>query len=126
MNFSKINALRTEIKQLEKELDFISVITAVSYEQSIHSNSVQSPTESIAERREKLNGKIKRKKLELLEEIDKLEKHLNDIDDPDIRLLARWKYVDGYSWTQIEVRLREAHIYMSRTSAFNKFHKYFK
>ena len=47
---------------------------------------------------------------------DYAESLLACIEDPEVRLVARFRFVEGLKWEDVEKRLHESRIYMSRRS----------
>lgn len=118
-------ALKKEIIQLEEMISDLEITTIGSLSYSnisvskSHSNS--SPTENVALRLVKLKEKLNEKKESLLIDAEKAEEFLNTIDDSEIRLIIRKRFMEGKTWSKISEEL-----IMDRTTPYYKLKNYLK
>lgn len=105
---SKYQNIKIEIKQLEdtvKELEatFIGSSKVTGMPSTIHSNS--SPTERIGIKLAQLKGKIDKKKELLIDEAHKIEDFLETVDDEEIRIIVRERFLNGKTWDEIAKKM---------------------
>lgn len=121
---SKFHNIKTEIKQLEdtvKELESTiigaSKITDIPNIKSING----SPTERIGIKLAQLKSKIESKKESLIDEAHKIEDFLTTVDEEEIRIIIRERFLNGKTW---EVIGRE--FITDRSTPYYRLTKYLK
>ena len=96
--------LRREEKQLKIRLDTVlNDIAAVSSPDLSGMPHGNEPTrlDSIVIRYEEIADKYEKKLAETQAELLAIERAIGTVDDPKLRLLLRYKYIDGYKWETI-------------------------
>ena len=120
-NLNKLYWIKKEIKQIEERIKELTVLSAVNFSGMPSSNTVSSPVEKFNERLDKLNRKLVAKLIKSLEEEERIEDYIETIDDVEIRVLARARFIECKSWQKIG---DENH--MDRTTAYKKLNKYIR
>lgn len=120
-NLNKLYWIKKEIEQIEEQLKELTVLSAVSFSGMPSGNTVSSPVEKFNERLDNLKRKLATKHAESLEETERLERYIETIDDVEIRVLARARFIECKSWQKIGDEN-----YMDRTTAYKKLNKYIK
>ena len=114
---SRYYYLKKEIKQIEeriKEIDdtFLSAnrINGMSYEKRL-SNTQEQRMILI----EKYDKRLEEKKDEALKELMKIENFIDSINDPEIRMIFRYRYIELMEWNKIVML-----VHMSERTVFRK------
>ncbi len=116
---NKVYYLKLEIRDLEEELKTIASVSAMNYSGMPHSTDVSDTTYNLALKGEKLFKKLVRKKIKLLEEIDRIESIIEQIEDDEIRAMARMRFIKTMKWEDIGEQ-----VHMDRTVCSRKVRKY--
>lgn len=114
---SKYYYLKKEIKQIEeriKEIDdtFLSAnrINGMRYEKRL-----SNPQEQRMILIEKYDKRLEEKKDEALKELMKIEDFIDSINDPEIRMIFRYRYIELMEWNKIVML-----VHMSERTVFRK------
>ena len=105
---SKYHNIKIEIKQLEdtvEELEstIIGSSKVTGMPATINGNS--SPTERIGIKLAQLKDKIDRKKENLIDEAHKIEDFLTTVDEEEIRIIIRERFLNGKTWDEIAKKM---------------------
>ena len=121
-NLNKIYWLRREIDQITDQIKSLTIMCAgTSYSgMPSGSNNNSSPIERYVLRKEKLLEKLQSKFDELLAEIQRIEDVIEGIDDVEIRLIARKRFIENKDWQIIGDEM-----FMDRTTVSRKLKRYF-
>lgn len=121
MNEKELNRyyyLKKEVEDLEERIETYDV--GVSSVRVKELNVDSSPQfSSIQEKVVELKDKWMQKRVEALEEYIKIESFIDRVDDAEIRVLLRYRYLDLLSWEQIGEK-----VFMDRTSVSKKIRKF--
>ena len=101
--FSKYYYLKKEIKDLEERIETLGngVGSIKISDMTKGSSKISSIEEKIVELKEKwINAR-----LSALEEYVRIETYIHSIEDIEIRLIARYRYLDLLSWEQIALKI---------------------
>lgn len=120
-NLNKLYWIKKEIKQIENLIKELTVLSAISYSGMPSGNAVSSPVEKFNERLDNLKRKLAIKHEESLAEEERIEKYIETIDDVEIRVLARARFIECKSWQKIGDEN-----FMDRTTAYKKLNKYIR
>lgn len=93
--------LKQEISQIEEQLNELSTLP----------DSIENLL--------MLRSKLDKKLIEYVEERLAIEGIINDIDEPEIRVIARKRYIENKSWGTIGDEM-----FMDRTTAYKKLKRY--
>ena len=119
-NLNKLYWLKKEVTQIEDQIKELTILSAFEMSGMPSSNSVSSPVEKFYQRLDKLRTKLQKAKEKAAAEEERLENFIESIDDEEIRVLARGRYLECKTW---EVIGNENN--MERTTASKKVRKYF-
>ena len=120
---SKYYYLKKEIKQIEeriKEIDdtFLSAnrINGMRYEKRL-----SNPQEQRMILIEKYDKRLEEKKDEALKELMKIEDFIDSINDPEIRMIFRYRYIELMEWNKIVmlVHMSERTVYRKHREILN-------
>lgn len=105
---SKYHNIKIEIKQLEdtvEELEstIIGSSKVTGMPTTINGNS--SPTERIGIKLAQLKTKIDNKKESLIDEAHKIEDFLTTVDEEEIRIIIRERFLNGKTWDEIAKKM---------------------
>lgn len=115
---NKYYYLKKEVEDLEERIETYDV--GVSSVRVKELNVDSSPQfSSIQEKVVELKDKWMQKRVEALEEYIKIESFIDRVDDAEIRVLLRYRYLDLLSWEQIGEK-----VFMDRTSVSKKIRKF--
>lgn len=121
MNEKELNRyyyLKKEVEDLEERIETYDV--GVSSVRVKELNVDSSPQfSSIQEKVVELKDKWMQKRVEALEEYIKIESFIDRVDDAEIRVLLRYRYLDLLSWEQIGEK-----VFMDRTSVSKKIRRF--
>lgn len=108
--------LRQEIAVIERELKTITQLSAIDYTKArVNSGHTGDPTADMAARREKLFDKLIRKKAECVQQIDRVERFIESIDDETVQSFFREHFILMMTYEEIG----QAHHY-DRTTVSKK------
>lgn len=117
---SKYYWLKQEIENLDMRIKEFDVgISSVNLDKLNVDGTAQ--YKSIQEKRMELIEKFMNKRLEAIEEYLKIESYIDSVNDSEIRVLLRYRYLDLLNWEQIGKK-----VFMDRTSVSKKIRKYLK
>lgn len=120
---SRYYCLKKEIKQIEeriKEIDdtFLSAnrINGMRYEKRL-----SNPQEQRMILIEKYDKRLEEKKDEALKELMKIENFIDSINDPEIRMIFRYRYIELMEWNKIAilVNMSERTVYRKHREILN-------
>lgn len=121
MNEKELNKyyyLKKEVEDLEERIETYDVgVSSVRVKELNVDSSPQFI--SIQEKVVELKDKWMQKRVEALEEYIKIESFIDRVDDAEIRILLRYRYLDLLSWEQIGEK-----VFMDRTSVSKKIRKF--
>ena len=117
---SKYYWLNKEVKDLENRIkEFGDGLGAIKYTDSI--KGIGCKTDTIQEKYMQLRDIYLEKRVSALEEYIKIEKFISNIDDPEIRLIMRRRFMDLKNWEEIGQEM-----FGDRTTAPKKMRRYLK
>ena len=110
MSIEKLEAYRgltSEMKALSQQITSLydTYRSPQLMSNGSHSMSASSPTESAVAKIFKLEETYRRKYEEAANLLYNIETWLSQIEDPEIRSIARFHYVLGYSWQRINTAI---------------------
>ena len=119
-NLNKLYWLKKEVAQIENQIRELTILSAFEMSGMPSGNTVSSPVEQFYNRLDKLRTKLEKAKEKVVVEKERLESYIENIEDAEIRVLARARYLECKTW---EVIGDENH--MDRRTASRKLEKYF-
>ena len=120
-NINTLYYLKQERIQIENQIKELTILSAVSMSGMPSGNSVSSPVERFAERLEQLKEKLQRKCAEILAETERIEEYIENIDDVEVRLIARKRFIENKTY-----RVIGEEMYTDGTTARKKLKRYFE
>ena len=120
-NLNKLYWLKKDVEKIENQIKELTIISAFEMSGMPSSNSISSPVEKFYNRLDKLRTKLQQAKEKVEIEIERLENCLESIEDAEIRVLARARYLECKSFEAIG---EENH--MDRRTVSRKLEKYFQ
>ena len=118
-NLNKLYWLKQEVVQIENQIRELTILSAFEMSGMPSGNSVSSPVEQFYNRLDKLRTKLQKAKEKVVDEVERLESYIEGIEDEEIKVLAKARFVECKSW---EVIGKENN--MERTTASKKLSKY--
>lgn len=119
-SLNRVYWLKKEKTQIENQIKELTVLSAVSMSGMPSSGTVSSPVERFNERLEQLREKLQRKCDEILAEIVRIEAIIEQIEDPEVRVIARERFIENKTYQTIADEL-----HIERTTAYKKLKNYF-
>ena len=111
--------LTIEIKDIEERIaKFGNGVGSKEFDNEISGTGKR---ESIQEKYMELKSLYIEKRIGALEEYIKIEKYISDVEDPEIRLIMRLRFMDLKDWDEIGAKLN-----YDRTSVSKKVRRYIK
>lgn len=120
-NINTLYYLKQERIQIENQIKELTILSAVSMSGMPKGKSVSSPVERFAERLEQLKEKLQRKCAEILTETERIEAYIENIDDVEVRLIARKRFIENKTY-----RVIGEEMYTDGTTARKKLKRYFE
>ena len=121
-DLSKYHLIKIEIEQLDNIIkDFeAALLSSSKIKETISStNNNSNPTETLALKLTQLKNELIVKKRKLTDENIKIENFLATVDDVEIRIIIRKRFLEGKTWQVIAKEL-----IMDRTTPYYKLNKY--
>ena len=118
-NLNRLYWLKHEKTQIENQITELTVLSAVSMSGMPSGSTVSSPVEKFHERLEKLTEKLQRKCAEILIETERIEDYIENIEDAEVRVIARKRFIENKTFQTIGDEL-----YIEKTTAYKKLKRY--
>lgn len=121
---SKYHNIKTEIKQIEDniyEIETTMIGSSKITGMPSTSNGTDSPTERIGIKLAQLRTKLVSKQESLLDEAHKIEDFLTTVEDAEIRVIIRERFLEGKTWNDVSKK-----IIADRSTPYYKLKKYLK
>lgn len=116
---NKLYWLKKEIEQIEMQIKELTILSAMAMNGMPSGNSVSSPVEKFYDRLDKLRNKLQAKLDEYLTEKEYIEDYIENIQDAEIRVIARKRFIDNKDFQTIGNEM-----FMDRTTAYRKLKNY--
>lgn len=116
---NKLYFLKIEIKEIKEEIDNLSEISSPSLSGMPHSKKKSDPTQQFLMKKQKLIEKLNKKLERYIEELTRIENFIDDIDDPEIRTIARLRFIENFTWEDIGKKMHQ-----DRSVCYRKIKKY--
>lgn len=122
-DLSKYHNLKIEIKQIKDNIEEIETTIIGSSKIAgipiTSSSNNSNPTERIGMKLAKLKTTLENKTDKLLDELNKIEDFLNTVDDSEIRIIIRKRFIEGKTWKEVS-----KDIIADRSTPYYKLKKY--
>lgn len=125
-DLNKLYYIKKNIKELEEELAELNNLGAAPITDSIKGNKVSNPTESYVIKRNRILEKLNKVRHEYLEEYEKISDFINDIEDEEIKLIARLRFIKQKDWVYIAEEISPEDKTRDRTTPRKKINRYLR
>lgn len=114
---AEIQQIKDNIEEIETTIIGSSKITGMPSANANNNN----PTEKTVIKLTKLKQNLENKKDKLLDELDRIETFLSTVEDGEIRIIIRKRFLEGKTWQEVS-----KDIITDRTTPYYKLQKYLK
>jgi hypothetical protein len=118
---NKLYFLKIEIDEIKEEIKNLETLKSPVISDMPHSTTISNPTEQYFIKKQKLVEKLNRKLERYIDELTRIENIIDGIEDAEIRLIARYRFIDNLKWEQIGRK-----VHLDRSVCYKKLKKYFK
>ena len=118
-NPNRLFWLKKEIEQIESQIKELSILRGSTMSGMPSSRTITSSVEQYVLKLEKLTEKLTKKREEYIAEAEKIEKFIESIEDDEVRLIARKRFIDHKNFETIGNEM-----YIDRTTASKKLTRY--
>lgn len=119
-SLNKVYWLKREIAQITDQIKELTVYQGASLSGMPSGNGDNtSPIERYVMKKERLIEKLQRKIDELVTEVQRIEEYIENIEDAEIRVIARKRFIENKDWDVIGDEM-----YMHRTTVSLKMRKF--
>lgn len=118
---NKLYYLKLDIENIQKEIDSLPTISSPQLSGMPHGSGVSNPIVQYVIKKEELTTRLNQKIAKYTEELVRIENIIDRIDDPEVRTIARMRFVQCMKWEEIGDR-----IHLDRTNCARKLKKYIK
>lgn len=116
---NKLYYLKKEIEAIRKEIESIPEISGIEMSGMPHSTNVSDPITAYLIKKDKLVDKLNRKINLYLDELIRIENIIDQIEDEEIRAMARMRFIQNMKWEDIGEQ-----VHLDRTVCSKKVRKY--
>jgi DNA-binding NtrC family response regulator len=118
-NLNRLYWLKQEIMQIENQIKELTVLSATAMSGMPSSKKASSPVERFVLRMESLTEKLAQKYEELSAETERIEEYIEGIEDVEVRLIARKRFIEHKEYQTIGDEM-----FIDRTTAYRKLKRY--
>ena len=116
---NKLYYLKIDIENIKEEIRCLPTISSPQITGMPHGTGVSNPIEQYFLKKEALLEKLNQKVASYTEELIRIEGVLERIDDPEIRAIARMRFIQCMKWEDIGAK-----VHIDRTNCARKLKKY--
>ena len=116
---NKLYYLKIDIENIRDEIRSLPTISSPQLTGMPHGTDISSPVMSYILKKEALIEKLNNKIEEYTEELIRIEEIIEHIDDPEIRAIARMRFIQNMRWEDIADK-----IHLERTTCSKKLRKH--
>ena len=98
---NKLYFLKLEIDDLKDEIENIPEISSSQITGMPHSNSINDPVWKLQLKKQKLVERLSKKLNKYLDELTRIENIIDKIEDEEIRVIARMRFIKNKKWEEI-------------------------
>ena len=116
---NKLYYLKIDIENIKEEIRSLPTISSPQITGMPHGTGVSNPLEKYLLKKEALIEKLNQKIEKYTDELIRIEEVIERIDDPEIRAIARMRFIQNMKWEDIGEKM-----YLERTTCSKKLRKY--
>lgn len=116
---NKLYYLKIDIENIKEEIKSLPTISSPQLTGMPHGTEVSNPIESYFLKKEALIERLNQKIEKYTDELIRIEGVIERIDDPEIRAIARMRFIQNMKWEDIGEKM-----YLERTTCSKKLRKY--
>lgn len=116
---NKLYYLKLEIDNLKEEIKGLAEISSTEITGMPHGSGTSNPTEQYFLKKEKLLERLNYKLERYIDERENIENRLENIEDAEVRMIARYRFIDNLKWEDIGKKM-----YRDRSVCYRKLNKY--
>lgn len=118
---NKLYYLKIDIENIKEEIKNLPTISSPQLTGMPHGSGISNPIVSYVIKKEELIERLNQKIVRYTEELERIENIIDRIDDPEVRAIARMRFVQCLKWEEIGDR-----VHLERTTCAKKLKKYIK
>lgn len=119
-NLNRLYWLKIEIKQIENQIKELSVMKGSALNaMPTAKGTPSSPVEQFVLKVERLTEKLNKKRNELVAETERIEAYIESIEDDEVRIIARARFIDNKDFEDIGEE-----VHMHRTTVARTLRQY--
>lgn len=118
---NKLYYLKIDIENIKEEIANLPIISSPQITGMPHGTGISNPTVSYVIKKEELLQKLNLKIENYTEELMRVENILDRISDPEIRAIARMRFIQNMKWEDIGDK-----VHLERTTCSKKLRNYIK
>ena len=118
---NKLYYLKVDIENIQKEIDSLPTISSPQLSGMPHGSGISNPVVQYVIKKEELTTRLNQKIAKYTEELVRIENIIDRIDDPEVRAIARMRFVQCMKWEDIGDR-----VHLERTTCAKKLNRYIK
>ena len=116
---NKLYYLKIDIENIKEEIRSLPTISSPTITGMPHGTGVSNPIEAYVLKKEALIEKLNQKIEKYKDELIRIEGVIERIDDPEVRVIARMRFIHCMRWEDIGDK-----IHLDRTNCARKLKKY--
>lgn len=116
---NKLYYLKIDIENIKEEIKGLPTISSPQITGMPHGTDVSNPIEKYLLKKEALIEKLNLKIEKYTDELIRIEGIIDTIDDPEVRAIARMRFIQNMKWEDIGEKM-----YLERTTCSKKLRKY--
>lgn len=116
---NKLYYLKIDIENIKKEIESLPTISSPQLTGMPHGSGVSNPIVSYVIKKEELTERLNQKIVQYTEELVRIENIIDRIDDPEVRAIARMRFIQCLKWEEIGAK-----VHLDRTNCSRKLRKY--
>lgn len=127
MNIKQLNTLyykKKDIQELEYQLAELNNLGSAPYNDMPKGNITSDPTGNFVVKKSRIMEKLKKYRSEYLKEYERINDFVNEIEDDEIRLIARLRFIKNKDWFYIAAEISPEHKTIHWTTPRKKLIRY--
>lgn len=104
-NYNKLYYLKIEIEDLKKEIENLTVLSSSKVSDMPKGSGTSNPTEQYLIKKQRLIEKLNKNLEKYIDELTEIEVFISNIEDEEIRLIARYRFINNLTWERIGMKM---------------------